>query len=111
MLDGRGGLGLAGEAIDHIGPLGQLGSQELDGQPLADSRVTGFVHRAHAALPEQTLQAVFLREHVTDFRHLPAPDVRRRPSQTLWPLLRSIVWHQSHADARSGLPAGHTRTR
>jgi len=67
-LDDR--LGLAVEARDELGVLGELGVQGLD-RDLADRGahlLLGQVHPAHAALAEQAGRAVASHQHLADER-------------------------------------------
>ena len=53
VRDHRRRPGLAQEAIDVIGPSGQLGAEDLDRELLKDRRVLAEVHRPHAADAER----------------------------------------------------------
>ncbi|PYQ25583.1 MAG: hypothetical protein DMF81_01855 [Acidobacteria bacterium] len=47
------GLGLAREALDQLGVVGDLGDHDLQGHVALQHRVVGQVHHAHRALAER----------------------------------------------------------
>ena len=58
VVEGRGRAGLALEALERVGVLGQLGGQELERDVPAELRVLGLVDDAHAAAAELRRDAV-----------------------------------------------------
>ncbi len=58
MLDRRGSLGLSEEARLGLRVLGQVGSQQFQGDAALEFGVLGFVDNAHAALAEFFEQSV-----------------------------------------------------
>ena len=65
-LHAGGGAGLAHEALDDDGRIRELGSQDLDGDPLADVNVLRLVDRGHAAASELAYDPVLAHEERTD---------------------------------------------
>ena len=66
VADLRRALGLELEALDHLGSLGEVVAQHLDGHALLDAGVLGFVHQAHAAFADAPLHAIAARQDRTD---------------------------------------------
>ena len=64
------GAGLALEARDHVGLVHRLAAQELERDVLVEAQVTREHDDAHAASPDQTIDAVLGTDHGADRRPL-----------------------------------------
>src|SRR5690606_11155362 len=61
VLDRRGRASLTKEALDQARVDGELGLENLERDRLAQDRVLGEVHRAHAAVAESLPDAIAIR--------------------------------------------------
>jgi hypothetical protein len=59
MAQFDGGLGLAAEAAEEGGVLGEFGGDEFEGAPPTEENVLGEVHGAHGSAAERAQDAVF----------------------------------------------------
>ena len=94
MVERRGGLGLAAEALERLTVLRQIFRQELQRDEAAEARVFGFVNHAHAAAAE-LLDDPIVGDGLIEQRRRPSPwfsHARSRApgSQKQW-LVRSVL--------------------
>ena len=116
VLDVPGGDGLALEAREDLGALREVGVEHLERDALAHVHVLREVHRAHAALAQQVLDAVTLRDHrafgqeTRVGRHAWPPDLEGS-SQEHAAAVRADRGRRLHAPRRGEQPAASRRPR
>ena len=78
VIDAAGGQRLAAEAREHLGTGGERGEDPLQRDPAFGADVDRRIDLRHPAAAEQTLDPVFVRDHLTDRQRLRRFGVRRR---------------------------------
>ena len=66
VVEAGGALGLAVEAFDELGVATKVGVEDLDGDVAAQQDVAAAVHRSHAALADERVEAIGAREDGAD---------------------------------------------